>query len=74
MHYFWKGGAAVPWSVLCGVIELCDPKAGHGRPPAGMERMPRFTSCNSGSTFKRLLKKSSKGRPARTEVHAGSHK
>ncbi|MFC6840385.1 IS5 family transposase [Xanthomonas theicola] len=33
----------VPWSVLCAVIEPSSPKAGKGRPPAGLERMLRMS-------------------------------
>jgi len=32
----------VPWRALCEVIEPHDPKAGHGRPPVGLERMLRM--------------------------------
>jgi len=32
----------VPWSALCEVIELHYPKADHGRPPIGLERMLRM--------------------------------
>ena len=28
----------VPWQELCALIELFYPKAGHGRPPIGLER------------------------------------
>lgn len=34
--------AIVPWAVLCEVIEPFYPKAGHGRPPIGLERMLRI--------------------------------
>ena len=33
---------AVPWSVLCALIEPVYPKAGNGRPPVGLERMLRI--------------------------------
>ena len=33
---------AVPWSVLCALIEPVYPKAGNGRPPIGLERMLRI--------------------------------
>jgi len=33
---------AVPWSVLCALIEPVYPKAGSGRPPVGLERMLRI--------------------------------
>jgi IS5 family transposase len=32
----------VPWTQLCAVIEPFYPKAGHGRPPIGLERMLRM--------------------------------
>ena len=32
----------VPWQVLCSVIEPHYPKAGSGRPPIGLERMPQM--------------------------------
>ena len=32
----------MPWAELCSVIEPHDPKAGHGRPPVGLERMLRM--------------------------------
>jgi IS5 family transposase len=32
----------VPWSSLCRLIEPVYPKAGHGRPPVGLERMLRL--------------------------------
>ena len=32
----------VPWKKLCGLIEPHYPKAGHGRPPVGVERMLRI--------------------------------
>ena len=32
----------VPWVELCVVIEPYYPKAGSGRPPISMERMPRM--------------------------------
>jgi IS5 family transposase len=32
----------VPWTALCAVIEPHYPKAGNGRPPAGLERMLRM--------------------------------
>lgn len=32
----------VPWAALCNVIEPQFPKAGNGRPPAGVERMLRM--------------------------------
>ena len=32
----------VPWSALCALIEPVYPKAGHGRPPIGVERMLRI--------------------------------
>lgn len=34
--------AIVPWAALCEVIEPHYPKAGHGRPPIGLERMLRI--------------------------------
>jgi transposase, IS5 family len=34
--------AIVPWSALCEVIEPHYPKSGNGRPPIGLERMPRI--------------------------------
>ena len=33
---------AVPWPVLCGLIEPFYPKPGNGRPPIGLERMLRI--------------------------------
>ena len=33
---------AVPWPVLCALIEPVYPKAGNGRPPVGLERMLRI--------------------------------
>jgi len=32
----------VPWSGLCSLIEAHYPKAGHGRPPVGLQRMLRI--------------------------------
>jgi IS5 family transposase len=32
----------VPWSALCALIEPFYPKPGNGRPPIGVERMPRL--------------------------------
>lgn len=32
----------MPWAALCEVIEPHYPKAGNGRPPAGVERMLRM--------------------------------
>ena len=32
----------VPWSALCALIEPFYPKPGNGRPPVGVERMPRI--------------------------------
>lgn len=34
--------AIVPWAALCEIIEPFYPKAGHGRPPIGLERMLRI--------------------------------
>ncbi len=32
----------VPWPALCGLVEPCYPRLGHGRPPVGLERMLRI--------------------------------
>jgi hypothetical protein len=32
----------VPWGEFCALIEPYYPKAGNGRPPVGLERMPRM--------------------------------
>jgi len=33
----------VPWDQLCALIEPYYPKAGNGRPPVGLERMPEVS-------------------------------
>ena len=40
----------VPWRDLCALIEPVYPKAGHGRPPIGLERMLRVYFLQLGST------------------------
>src|SRR5208283_5827212 len=39
---FWKRWKVVPWAELCALTEPYYPKAGHGRPPMGVERMLRI--------------------------------
>jgi IS5 family transposase len=37
-----------PWAEFCDLIEPYYPKAGNGRPPAGVERMPRMYFLANG--------------------------
>jgi len=39
----------VPWSALSKLIEPLYPKPGNGRPPVGVERKLRISSCSAGS-------------------------
>jgi IS5 family transposase len=40
-EFLAKMDVPMPWSELCALIEPHYPKAGNGRPPIGLERMPR---------------------------------